>query len=259
MLESGGRNVWFKFPPQLGRKVSKLALVFNPSDPFPLLEAEGPGLLASDVSYRDAQIHSAQVDSWLGFRLEPVETKLSAERPHYGGLSTEQHWIGLPLQTLQTPYTEIRTLLSLLNLKSNDHVVDLGAGYGRMAFVLAAHYPEVRFTGYEVVQERVDEGQRVLTSYLKKLSISSDTKIVCADLSLKTFKPAQARFYFLYDFGSREAISKALIDLREIASEKSITVIGRGRASRDAIERGEPWLSQVNVPRHFDHFSIYQS
>lgn len=242
-------------------------LVFDPQDPFPLIDAVDAG---SGASYRESQTHAGSVDDWLGFKLDTIETKLSDERPHSRGVTDEQHWIGLPIQTLQTPYTEIRFLLSLLDLRPGDHVVDLGAGYGRMGFVLAAHHPGVRFTGYEVVKDRVEEGTRVLRRFLEAREhrsrqplvselIAARIELLWSDLSASTFKPRVADFYFIYDFGSRSAISKTLADLKSIASTKQITVIGRGRASRDAIERGEPWLSQVNEPRHFDHFSIYQS
>lgn len=250
-------------------------LCFDPLNPFPLL-AEG------EATYQAAQAHSGLVDEWLGFKLDPIEERLSNERENFDTARDEQHWIGLPIKTLQTPYTEIRSLLSQLVLHPGDRVVDLGAGYGRMGFVIAQHFPGVAFTGYEVVAERVAEGQRVLGLFCRGLrglghsvpdadakrtdvrlglqsSVAPTIELLQADLSRADFAPVEASFYFLYDFGSRQAIAKTLNDLREISMREPITVIGRGRASRDAIERGEPWLSQVNPPRHFEHFSIYRS
>ena len=43
------------------------------------------------------------------------------------------------------------------------HVVDLGAGYGRMDFVLKSLDPRIEFTGYELVKERVQEGNKIST------------------------------------------------------------------------------------------------
>ena len=220
-------------------------LKFNAQDPYPLID--------STVTYQEQQAHSAKVDQWLGLN-EKVEEELANRLPNFGSALGEQHWIGLPLQTLQTPYTEIRSLLALLNLKEGDHVVDLGAGYGRMGLVIDRLFPGVKFTGYEVVAERVAEGSRLISKLENPL-----IELIVADLSVEGFKPVEAEFYFLYDFGSREAIAKTLNDLREISMRRKITVVGRGRSSRDAIERGEPWLSQVNEPRHFEHFSIYRS
>ena len=54
--------------------------------------------------------------------------------------------------------------------------------------------------------------------------------MLVADLSALDFKPEPAQFYFIYDFGSREAIEKTLQDLRSIAALQPISVIGRGRS-----------------------------
>jgi hypothetical protein len=82
---------------------------------------------------------------------------------------------------------------------------------------------------------------------------------LCADLSDLAFRPLAAEFYFIYDYGTPRAISKTLEDLRVIAQRQAITVVGRGRSSRDAIEREQPWLSQVMKPEHHGHYSIYRS
>lgn len=217
---------------------------FDPSDPFPLLSPDSH-------SYREAQEHSALVDAWIGLETEKIEAALSAK-----GLSVpidvQQLWIGLPSQALQTPFTEIRHLLSLLSLREGQRLVDLGAGYGRMGFVVGRHFAGVEFIGYEYVPERVAESKRALAKFAYP-----NVKMTEADLASRDFNPCDADVYFLYDYGSRDAIAKTLGDLREIASRRSITVVGRGRASRDAIERGQPWLSQVVAPKHHDHFSIY--
>jgi hypothetical protein len=218
---------------------------FDPQNPFPFL--------AESASYKDAQKHSAEVDAWLGLQTEETEKKIQSISSGMD-IRDEQLWVGLPVKTLLTPYTEIRTLLAQLDPKAEQRIVDLGAGYGRMGFVIGRHFPEVHFMGYEIVSERVDEANRCL----KKLNYPK-VQMRVADLSAPDFKPLEADIYFLYDFGSRAAIEKTLFDLRGIARNRSIQVVGRGRASRDAIEREHPWLSQVHPPRHYDHYSIYQS
>lgn len=224
-----------------------MRLSFDPTDPFPLL--------VEDVySYADAQEHSAACDAWLGLETELVEQQIRARLATRASVSDQQLWTGLPVKSLLTPYTEIREILRRLNPQVGQAVVDFGAGYGRFAFVIGRHYPGVKFIGYEVVPERVEEANRVL--HMRGLQFA-EMKI--ADLADTKLTPTAADFYFTYDFGTRAAIEKTLQDLKCVALGRAIVVVGRGRASRDAIERDHPWLSQVVAPQHFPHYSIYRS
>lgn len=207
-------------------------LEFDPEDPFPLLGA---------VSYADEKAHARRVDAWLGLRIEETETRLKS----YPGQET---WQTKGSDVFLTPYTELRRMLELLQPIGT--IVDLGAGYGRLGFVIARQFPGVEFIGYEIVQERVEEGARALASF------SPAAKFLHADLT--QFTPPPAEYYFLYDYGTREAIAKSLDDLKEIARKQKITVIGRGRAVRDEIERRQPWLTVVE-PEHHGNFSFYRS
>ena len=141
-------------------------------------------------------------------------------------------------------------MLQLLSPQAGQSIVDLGAGYGRMGFVIARHFPDVRFVGYEYVAERVNEGKRCLNLAGAPPHIALQQ----ADLSHFGFRPESADFYFIYDYGTRAAISKTLDDLKRVARNRSIVVIGRGRASRDAIEREQPWLSGTVPPEHHGHY-----
>lgn len=252
-----------------------MSLKFQRENLFPLLDE-------ALVSYAEAQEHSEWVDQELGFETEKVEQRLleiqaqsptppprqpvapqkhppaprlapiNFQSPHAG--PAVQNWIGLPVRTLLTPYTELRLLLERLKLQGGEFIVDLGAGYGRLAFVIGKHHPNVRFCGYELVTERVREGCRILESFAY-----SQVELKIQDLTETGFELPAADIYFLYDFGSRVAIEKTLQDLRTISIGRKIRVVGRGRASRDAIEHLHPWLSQVNSPQHFAHYSIYYS
>ncbi len=226
-------------------------LQFNPQDPFPLLH-EG------SYTYDEAKFHAAQVDDWLGIDTKTVEQKVILNQKYLNEKKQHpfmpEYWSGLSTPTLQTPYTEIRLILSHLNLQAGQTLVDLGSGFGRMGHVIGRHYQKVNFIGYEYVEERVQESQRCLS-----IHYYPNVKIEKTDLSANAFSLVSADYYFMYDFGSRKAIEKTLEDLRRIAKTRNITVIGRGRNSRDLIERQHPWLSQVHLPQHYTQYSIYYS
>src|SRR4051812_41139061 len=126
-------------------------LIFDPKNPFPLLAS-------GSHTYAEAQLHAEHVDTWLGLRTYEVEASLEKRK----GDAHQQLWIGLPIVSMLTPYTELREILERLGPKAGESAVDLGAGYGRMAFVLARHYPGTDFLGYEFVTERVKESRRAL-------------------------------------------------------------------------------------------------
>lgn len=211
---------------------------FELKNPFPLLES---------YSYEAAKKHAALVDNWLGFKIQNVESTFSRD------LQTEHQqelWIGLDPQAMLTPYLEIRTMLDWVQPIEGDTIAELGAGYARMAHVIKAHYPNVFYKGYEYVEARVIEARRVLGE-------DSFCEIIHADLTDDLFQLPKASVYFIYDFGSQSGIRKILKSLQSLARSHAFKVIGRGRATRQIIEREEPWLSQVVPPRHHSQFSVY--
>jgi hypothetical protein len=224
---------------------------FNPLDPY-------PHHLLGTFAYADAQSHSARVDAWLGLRADDIERALSEETSAlpYEDRPSQQRWVGLGVQALLTPYIEFRAMLEYLKPKPGAQIADLGAGYGRMGLVLARHFPQTRFLGVECVEERVREGSRIFVAQ----AVPRDAvQLVVGDLSSPEFALPEADLYFMYDFGDRIAIEKTLQDLRALASRRPITVIGRGRGTRDAIERRHPWLSGIVEPENLGNFSVYRS
>ena len=223
----------------LGQQLNN-TLDFNPHDPFPLLAEDS-------YSYEAAKSHSCLVDEWLGFPLvEPTAVPQA--------LAETQTWSHLTTQQFQTPYCEIRNILSRLNPAEGETLVDLGCGYARMAFVLAKHYPRVSFKGYEVDAFRVQLAKEKFIHHGIQ-----NSEIFLQDIVAPEFKLPRAAYYFLFDFGHKESIQEILKRLKLIAQSQSIQVVGRGRATRHYIQELHPWLSQVNEPQHATHYSIYKS
>jgi precorrin-6B methylase 2 len=224
---------------------------FDPHNPFPLLSLQ-------EHTFEETKTHAIAVDEWLGMRTAETE-QIVYDNERYNNDSSSnarlaEMWRGIPIQLLQTPYIEIRAVLNGLGLKAGETVVDLGSAYGRMAHIIGSHHPGVQFVGYECVSERVEESRRCLQSFTY-----SNVRIEEADLSALDFRPQEADVYFMYDFGSRSAIEKTLNDLKSIAATRRLTVIGRGRTTRQLIETRHPWLSGVHEPEHHAGYSIYHS
>jgi hypothetical protein len=81
----------------------------------------------------------------------------------------------------------------------------------------------------------------------------------CGDVTSDSEPFPEADHYFIYDFSGLESLFRMIDRLKSVARKRKITVIGRGRRTRDHIERMEPWLNAMVPPRHFGNFSIYTS
>jgi tRNA A58 N-methylase Trm61 len=204
-----------------------------------------PLLASIEGTYAAAKDHSRQVDALLGFEIEKTEKSIA---------DPTAPWFGLNPDILQTPYTEIRYMLARLELRPEDKIIELGSGYSRMAHVVDAHAKGVVYEGVELVAERAQEAIRVIRSRnLRSASVRQGDLFGSAGLP-------RGDVYFLYDLSSKTQASVQVVEaLRQVALEHPIRVVARGLASRQWIERGAPWLSQVVVPAHYGNFSIYRS
>jgi hypothetical protein len=209
-------------------------------------------------------LSTKDLDQSFGFRISQIErdllTAARALRPlgsiaNFGSVLHQGHqtWIGLDPDSLSTPYSELFEICELLNLSPGDMVVDLGAGYGKLGLVLHKNHPEVRFQGFELVRERVEEGKRVLA-----LQGCLRAELFIQDLMNPGFITPVASHYFLYDFGKTEHIRKILNQLEKLAdSQHRFKVIARGKGSRSIIEFEHPWLSGINDVLVRENYSIY--
>ncbi|MBL7546173.1 MAG: hypothetical protein JNL11_20300 [Bdellovibrionaceae bacterium] len=213
-------------------------------------------ILIPQPNYAAAKIHAKIIDDRLGLQCEKIESEINSElnKDKLGPSLGQNFWYGLDIQSLQTPYSEIVEMIHFIKPKSDDTWIDLGAGYGRMGITLGLIAPDVNFIGYEYVQPRVDEGNRVL----QQLSFTQ-AQIKHMDISKEDFQLPQAQLYFLYDFGSREDVYKIFEKLKSEAKNKPIQVVARGRGVRNWILMDCPWLCEVHSPVHFSNWSYFKS
>jgi hypothetical protein len=204
--------------------------------------------------YATSKVHAKSIDDQLGLNCDKIEDVLF-EANHENLFSMKQQfWYGLEIQSLQTPYSEIVEMIKFVRPKPGDTWLDLGAGYGRMGFTLAFLEPNVNFIGYEYVQDRVDEGNRIISEWQM-----SNVVMKQADISKDDFELGEADLYFLYDFGSKEDIYKVFEKLRLVARKKPIQVVARGRGVRSWIFMDCPWLSDIHPPVQFKNWTFFRS
>lgn len=179
------------------------------------------------------RLHAKRLDKILGYKIPKIEVKLlqkyraydrynddSNKKQHYKGTQT---WIGLHPQALQTPYCDIYEALSLLKDSKIEHIVDIGAGYGRVGIVTNVLYPTAKFTGFEVVKQRQVEGNRVF----KKLGVKN-SKIELKNVLDSSFDLPEADIYFIYDFSEQDDVFQILKALTSQIQQNNFYLIIRG-------------------------------
>ncbi len=222
-------------------------------------------LRSRGLSYSDSKQWSQAWDERLGLDAREVEGFLKRwERLSgfpYGREKPEgrqEFWIGLGSEEMQTPYSELLEIVDAVLLRkpaaAGETWMDLGAGYGRLGVALALLLPDSCYRGLEYVSERVRAGSAVL----RRFGYPPEA-LQRQDLADPGFSPPAASVYFIFDYGSAEARAKTLADLQAVARLQSILVVARGRGIRNQIDRGAPWLSQVERPDHYSAFSVYRS
>lgn len=215
---------------------------------------------ANDVIRRQ---HSNHLDRILGFRTRYIEEMLIAEARNFepdGSHETwgpklhegVQTWVGLDLQTLQTPYSEILRILQLLKVRPYQHIVDLGSAFGRMGVVIGGLYIKNTFTGFEYVKARVDEGMRVY----RELGITN-ARLITQDLFAKDFELPEADIFFIYDYGQVEHIDHTLKQIAQLAHKRPLKVVVRGKFTKRIIFDHHPWLELKYEGKMEEMFSIY--
>jgi hypothetical protein len=217
---------------------------------------------SNDVIRRE---HAKLVDKILGFRQRYIEEMLVAEAKGFDPEGTHetwgpnlhqgiQTWVGLDLQTLQTPYGEIYRILQLLKIKPYQHVVDLGAAYGRMGVVIGGLYIKNSFTGYEYVKARVDEGNRVF----RELGLNR-CQLHTQDLFSPSFELPEADIYFIYDFGQVEHIDRTLKQIGSMSYRRPVKIVARGKYTKQIIEERHEWLNLQYEGKQEEFFSVYSA
>ncbi|MBT3980853.1 MAG: methyltransferase domain-containing protein [Bacteriovoracaceae bacterium] len=213
---------------------------------------------------QDDRQHATHVDKVLGFNIAKIEQKLLGKyraffkksdnanrKNHYQGTQT---WIGLHPQVLLTPYAEISHFLSLFKKYDPKTIVDLGAGYGRVGIVMNALLPKASFIGYEILDVRVKEAQRVFEKYgLENCEMRSQ------NILDKSFEMPKADVYFIYDFSDPLDLRIILKRLSEKLSTQRFFIVARGDGIRSLIQLKFPEFWAVHGAIHKKQWSIYSS
>ena len=127
---------------------------------------------------------------------------------------------------VQSSYATTLNTIRYLNPKSGTRFVDLGSGYGRVGLVLGLLRPDVQFTGYEFVEDRV----QIANDSVDRFNLDQHVHFYAQDLSASDFKIPEAEFYYIFDSFTDETYKYVIDQLIQISQIQKIKVITKGNA-----------------------------
>jgi precorrin-6B methylase 2 len=127
---------------------------------------------------------------------------------------------------VQSSYATTVLALRYLNLAKGSRFIDLGSGYGRIGLVVGLMRPDIQFTGYEFVKERVDIANKASEHF----GINQHVQFMEQDLSNADFKIPLADTFYIFDAFTDASYAVIMDQLQEMSLNRKITVVTKGNA-----------------------------
>lgn len=155
---------------------------------------------------------------------------------------------------VQSSYATLLLALRYLRLATGSRFIDLGSGYGRVGLVVGLLRPDIKFTGYEFVNDRV----AMACAASKSLGINSHVQFFTQDLSNKDFSIPEAETYYMYDPFTADTYKHVMDQLALVAKKIKINIITKGNA-KAYIKQSPTGL--WSKPQEFDggNFCLFRS
>ena len=152
-------------------------------------------------------------------------------------------------------YRHIKAILKTSGMKDGDTFVDIGSSYGRVGCTVGVNFPKSCFWGYEIVEERVAEAQRV-AEFLQLHNVS----YYHADVSADNFEIPQADWFFLFNPLGKEALARVLKKIYQASRSREVRLIAKYTGDLDKYAKS-PYLElikKIGEPGNFDACWFYR-
>ncbi|NBX68771.1 MAG: hypothetical protein EBR01_07410 [Proteobacteria bacterium] len=197
------------------------------------------------------------LDRILGLNERKVKTELFGQnvRALY---RNEDIYLDLDPEDLFTPYRVLVQISEKLKFKTNETLVDLGSGLGRVGIVLGLLNPKLNFLGLELMKERHSQAEKSS----RNLGMSKRIKFQCSDLSKISIPRAET--YYLFNPFSYLTLRRVFLGLKENAQFQKLRIVMAQVGRPPRMVRNHDWLKQMYlspVDRNWraHGFSIYET
>ncbi|OQW49934.1 MAG: hypothetical protein A4S09_11875 [Proteobacteria bacterium SG_bin7] len=200
-------------------------------------------LSAEELEAREADM---KIDAALGFDFRSTE-KILEDREYKSDSKSLQRGLksklgyakwseGNTYHGWQTNYRDLANLFTLLKLKPDQKVIDIGSGYGRPGFVIGLLFPKTQYLGYEIVSERINIAKQVAAQNgFRNVTFKKQ------DLSASDFQIEPADVYYMYD---------PINDKTMRSTMKNIIRANEGRPFSIILHRGGPGDYEKIISEH---------
>ncbi|MFT6069038.1 MAG: precorrin-6B methylase 2 [Bacteriovoracaceae bacterium] len=191
---------------------------------------------------RDQNSINRFFDSILGLYSPASETKLIQIAKEKKDLEEKQSMRvrgSFEYSHTQTHYSILMDLFNYLSPESGESFIDIGSGFGRVGLFIGLCFPDLKYQGYELVEERVNCADTVrLRNQFKNIDFKTQ------DLLDPSFEIPSADYYFLYDPLEKEDLKNFYLKLKSKPSHKIIAFEGYDDFILEHLNSC-PWLREV--------------
>lgn len=208
------------------------------------------------------RIQSKIIDSLVFPNKQEIEKKLvrdyddlrDVDYREEESFDCSQPWIGIDPQTLETTYWDFAQLFEFLDQENFNlkEVVDIGSAYGRAGVVASSIFPQVTFTGYEIVEERVVESK----SAFERLGLTNCNALL-KNVLHEEIKDAD--LYIIYDFSHADDIEQLIKKLLEENGDVPFLIAAIGGNTPEIIFKMFSDLEPVAVPPERRGWYLFQN
>lgn len=211
----------------------------------------------------DKKMTSQLIDKKLGYKSHDIEVQLQNKKNQIK--EDRKTWIGFDNEIFQTTYSEFLEIYQVLvesdsrtDRSSPLKIVDVGSAYGRISIIKEIFFNETQLECWEIIKERHDEAVRVF-NFLFPNVIQESVRFVNQNILSEEILFPNAHVYFIYDFSDLADFLIVLKKLSEVARKQKMSVVSRGRGSKNWIYQYAPWLCEIVEPKKFDTWILFQS